>query len=302
MGRKPCANAQRLISGNVPASRFVRLMIDTHSIPFSITSQVNRMPIQVTCPGCLSRFTVSDKYAGKKGPCPKCKKELVVPDKSQEVVIHEPEPTGPKDSKGVAVLKPLKRIDFRLSAKEIAIASSVAIAAIAIALAGRFMFTEMPWWFLALGTIAAAWPLVWVGYTFLHDDELGGYAGRELLSRVAICSAIFVLTWGIYWFVSYYLGSKNLAEVDGIQFTVLIVIMFAIGTVASLATFELEVGQSILHYSLFFGVTFALAMIGGLQICEPLSNSKPKSPFDIPGIPNVPPTIAAPAADPPEQP
>ena len=75
------------------------------------------MPIQVTCPGCLSRFTVSDKYAGKKGPCPKCKKEIMVPDKAQEVVIHAPEVSGPKDSKGVAVLKPIKRGEFRVGWK-----------------------------------------------------------------------------------------------------------------------------------------------------------------------------------------
>ena len=73
------------------------------------------MPIQVTCPGCLSRFSVSDKFAGKKGPCPKCKKEISIPTKAEEVVIHAPEPTGPKDSQGKVILKPIRRTDTLLT-------------------------------------------------------------------------------------------------------------------------------------------------------------------------------------------
>ena len=49
------------------------------------------MPINVTCPGCLKRFSVADKFAGKKGPCPKCKKIITIPKKEDEVVIHAPE-------------------------------------------------------------------------------------------------------------------------------------------------------------------------------------------------------------------
>ena len=104
------------------------------------------MPIPVTCPGCLTRFTVSDKYAGKTGPCPKCKKELVVPDKSQEVVVHAPEVSGPKDSKGVAVLKPLKRAEFKLSKNEMIVASILFVLSIGFAIFGRVGFAEPPLW------------------------------------------------------------------------------------------------------------------------------------------------------------
>jgi hypothetical protein len=55
------------------------------------------MPIPVICPGCSSRFTVSDKFAGLTGPCPKCKKPITIPTKSAgEVTIHEPEPASGK--------------------------------------------------------------------------------------------------------------------------------------------------------------------------------------------------------------
>ncbi|NND99518.1 MAG: hypothetical protein HKN47_19560, partial [Pirellulaceae bacterium] len=67
------------------------------------------MPIQVTCPKCLKRFQVSDKFAGKEGPCPNCKHVIKVPDASEEVVIHAPADDAPKDKSGKSVLKPITR-------------------------------------------------------------------------------------------------------------------------------------------------------------------------------------------------
>jgi len=74
------------------------------------------MAIDVTCAACKTRFQVSDKFAGKQGPCPKCKAIITVPSKKDEVVIHAPEQSGPKDSKGHYVLKPLSRVETKLTA------------------------------------------------------------------------------------------------------------------------------------------------------------------------------------------
>ena len=50
------------------------------------------MAIAVICPSCKSRFSVSDQFAGRTGPCPKCKKPIKIPAVTAEaVVIHEPE-------------------------------------------------------------------------------------------------------------------------------------------------------------------------------------------------------------------
>ncbi len=239
------------------------------------------MPIPVTCPGCLTRFTVSDKYAGKTGPCPKCKKQLVVPDKSQEVVIHVPETAGPKDTKGVAVLKPLKRAEFKLSGIELLLAGVLSVCSVGFAIYARFGFSEVPWWIPALGVLVLAFPLAWIGYTFFHDDELAEYSGKERLSRVGACAAVFAFSWGLYWFLAYYLGSKSLAQVDAVQFVVFVVLMFVVGTLGSMLSMELELGQSLLHYSMFFAATFILAMVMGLSIAEPLSNSDSNSPYPM---------------------
>lgn len=234
------------------------------------------MAIQVTCPGCLARFTVSDKYAGKKGPCPKCKKEIVVPDKTQEVVIHAPETEGPKDSKGVSVLKPIKREELKVTGLQIGIAVGIVIVSIALAVGVRIATDSPPVAVLALGAIALSFPLSWVGYRFLRDDELGGYMGNELNVRVAACAAVFSVTWGLYWFLAYYLGNPTLATVSGLFFAVFLAVMIGVGTIGSLVSLELEFAQSLLHYVLYLGATLLLAILCGVELAEPLSSSESK--------------------------
>jgi hypothetical protein len=226
----------------------------------------------------LARFTVSDKYAGKKGPCPKCKKEIVVPDKTQEVVIHAPETEGPKDSKGVSVLKPIKREELKVTGLQIGIAVGIAVVSIALAVGVRFATDSPPVPILALGAVVLSFPLSWVGYRFLRDDELGGYMGNELNIRVASCAAVFAITWGLYWFLAYYLGNVTLATVSGLFFAVFLVVMIGVGTVGSLVSLELEFAQSLLHYVLYLGATLLLAILCGVELAEPLasSESKPK--------------------------
>ena len=266
------------------------------------------MPISVTCPGCLSRFTVSDKYAGKKGPCPKCKKDLIVPDKTQEVVIHAPE-VGPKDSKGVSILKPLKRAEFKLSKIEILVGAVLAVVSFGLAIFARTGFAEPPWILSAFGVISLAFPLAWVGYSFFHDDELQEYSGKERFTRVGICALIFAVTWGLYWFLAYYMGNKTLADVDAVQFAIFLAVMFVIGSLGSLAAMDLEFAQALLHYSMYFAATFLLAMVAGVQMSEPMSSGKNKTGFPTvnpnlvnPQIKNTPPNAANKAPTAPSKP
>ena len=70
------------------------------------------MSIQVTCPGCLKRFSVSEKFAGQKGPCPKCKTVIEIPKLGDEVVIHGGEEFdhAGRDAHGKLIGKPILRI------------------------------------------------------------------------------------------------------------------------------------------------------------------------------------------------
>ena len=201
----------------------------------------------------------------------------MVPDKSQEVVIHAPE-IGPKDSKGVSVLKPLKRAEFKLSTREMIVAGVLAVLSLGFAIFAR-QFTEPPTLLMAFGILALAFPLAWVGYSFFHDDELEEYSGKERSARVGVCALIFAVTWGLYWFLAIYFGNKTLADVDAVQFAIYLGIMFVVGSLGSLVAMDLAFGQALLHYAMYFTVTFLLALLAGVQISEPMSSGKSKSPF-----------------------
>jgi hypothetical protein len=100
------------------------------------------MAIDVTCASCKTRFQVSDKFAGKQGPCPKCKKIITVPTKKDEVVIHAPEGSGPKDSKGQLVLKPLTRKETRLTQVNIGIIVGSVILILLMSLVLRITYAK----------------------------------------------------------------------------------------------------------------------------------------------------------------
>ena len=61
------------------------------------------MAIDVTCIKCHTRFQVSEKFAGKSGPCPKCKNTIKIPELKDQVVIHAPEVSGTKTATGQPV-------------------------------------------------------------------------------------------------------------------------------------------------------------------------------------------------------
>ena len=231
------------------------------------------MPIQVTCPGCLSRFTVSEKFAGKTGPCPKCKKEITIPDKSQEVVIHAPEESGPKDATGKSILKPIRREDVQLSPLQLGLAIASAVAVLVGAIVVRFTMTSPPLPLILVGLIGLAPPLSFIGYTFLRDGELAGYAGKELWLRILVCTAVFPATWGVYVFLSRYFENPTLGDTPIIQLSMFVTAMAAIGTFTALAVFELEMGQAFLHYVLYFTVTVVLALILGIELGEPFKKA-----------------------------
>jgi len=221
------------------------------------------MPIPVVCPGCKKRFTVSDKHAGKKGPCPQCKTVIQVPEKAEEVVVHAPEGFGPKDAQGRAVLKPIARKETKVSP----LLTAVILIAIVAVLAGAWMFRspagKQPLLLLALGAIALAPPLAWAGYTFLRDDELEPYSGKELSLRILACSAVYAILWGLVALVTgYVLGGD---DVQVIHMVFIAPVMIGIGTFAAYLSLDLEAGTAAIHCSLYLLVTVTLRLILGLS-------------------------------------
>ncbi|MGB0596428.1 MAG: hypothetical protein ACPGLY_07045 [Rubripirellula sp.] len=231
------------------------------------------MPIQVTCPKCLKRFQVSDKFAGKTGPCPNCKEQIKVPDESEEVVIHAPDDGAPKDRSGRSVLKPLKRKETDVTRKGLLLSGAAILVAFGLAFVVRYMSGSgdlSGGGLLAVkivGALLLAPPLVWAGYTFARDSELAPYVGPDLRNRVLILSVILAALWLVYAFIpSYVMELDSASEMSYVVFGVIFSIMLVMGAFASVGTFELEFLNGLVHAGLYLLVTLALAVVCGFQL------------------------------------
>lgn len=225
------------------------------------------MPIQVTCPKCLKRFQVSDKFAGKTGPCPSCKNQIKVPEKGEEVKILAPEDEAPKDRAGKSVLKPIKRQETDLTRKGLFTTIGAILAVVAVAVGLRISGGAPHWTVLAAMAVVIAPPLVWAGYKFVQDSELAPYVGAELRNRVLICGVLFAALWLLYAFIpSYLFDLESPAEMSFLYFGIIISVMLVIGAFISVATFELEFPSGLAHAGLYFIATILLAVISGVTL------------------------------------
>jgi hypothetical protein len=225
------------------------------------------MSIAIICPGCHARFNVDDKFAGRQGPCPKCKAPISIPKKGEEVVIHAPEPAS-KNAAGVSVLKPLKRADTRISIPVLVGGIAGTVLILGLAAAARFVAprvdgqVQISTAILAAVAVVVAPPLVLMIYSFLRDDELAPHRGTTLVVRVAICSVVYAALWGLRWYLGVQLDWTGPLELY--QALVLIPAMLIPGLVAALATLELDATNAGLHCAGYLGITVLLRVIAGL--------------------------------------
>ncbi|WP_235908897.1 hypothetical protein [Roseiconus nitratireducens] len=211
---------------------------------------------------------MSDKFAGKTGPCPNCKKPIEIPKEGEEVVIHAPRDDSPKDSTGQSVLKPIRRKETDVTRRGLIITLGAILAVFVCALVFRFTGPAgAPLWAQLLGIVLLAPPLVWAGYQFLYDQEREPYVGPELRNRVLICSAIFAVLWCVYACVPTYIFELNqAAEMSYTVFGITLCIMIALGALASAGAFELEYFSGVIHAGLYFITIVLLALTSGVVL------------------------------------
>ncbi len=224
------------------------------------------MPIAVTCPKCLTRFSVSEKFAGKKGPCPKCKVELTVPELSEQVVIHAPPDAAPKDSKGQSILKPIKRREAVIGKQLILLSVAAVVGAILLAVGMRLTGgTPVP--VRIIMAILIAPPLVRFGYAITRDSELEPYYGQELWNRVLITSAILAATWLVYvWVTPYVLDIDYASEMSLLSSGITLVVMLCLGALAAMAAFELEFLGGLIISGVYISAALALALLADIPL------------------------------------
>ncbi|MCI0491690.1 MAG: zinc-ribbon domain-containing protein [Planctomycetes bacterium] len=226
------------------------------------------MAIRITCPGCHTRFSVADKFAGQTGPCPKCKTKISIPKPEDEVVIHTPEHSeaGAVGTGGRHALKTYRRQDTRFLPLVFTSVVGFVLVALLIALVLRSVEGQPNKIVTVLAAIVLGPPLAWAGYTFLRDPELEGYRGTNLILRSLACGLAYALLWGVWMFVGGYVGGPD-AFTKGMeiyQLVILGVLVLGIGTFAAYVSFDLDPGSGFFHAALYFGVSILLRLAAGL--------------------------------------
>lgn len=221
------------------------------------------MAIRVTCPNCHQRFEVSEKFAGREGPCPKCKGLIKIPSKSEEVLVHAPELSGPKDTRGQLVLKPIAREDTSLSGVQITLLVGVILVFVVVALLLRFLYPRpesLPQAVPILGLVFLGPLLAYAGYAFIRDQERGHFAGKQLWIRSAISGLVYALSW-LLLYVGWY-AFNNSWELGAVLLGM--GLMVAVGATTAVVAFELDWPQGVLHFGLFLGCCLALRWLAGM--------------------------------------
>ncbi|MCE9629793.1 MAG: cysteine-rich KTR domain-containing protein [Planctomycetia bacterium] len=220
------------------------------------------MPIPVLCPGCKSRFAVSDQFAGRTGPCPKCKQPIKIPALAvKAVTIHEPEaPVASSTATGRAPTAPIRRIERPIPplAFVATAGAAVALAAVAFVTGRVFQPESPPSWLLLSAAFLVAIPCVMLGYVAVRDRELEAYRGRSFFLRSLICAAVYAGLWA----VKGLLPAEATAEMW--QWVYLGPMFVVAGAIAALATFDLDWGTAVAHFSCYAMFTAFLRWLLGL--------------------------------------
>ncbi len=220
------------------------------------------MPIRVTCPGCHARFNVSEKFAGKQGPCPKCKRTIKIPGVDEEVVIHAPEPSGPTDSRGQSISKPIGRTETQLSVVQLVLIFGSMLLFFVIALMLRWVDVTQDVQNLLLyaGALCVAIPVSFAAYTFLRDQDRGSFRGRELWIRIAVCGLIYALLWLAMPIFGYAFPGNAMGTVFALG------AMIGAGGAVGMLTLNLDYMMGILHYGMYLVVCLIGRLLVGIEV------------------------------------
>lgn len=220
------------------------------------------MAIAVTCPSCRASFRVDDKYAGRQGPCPKCKAPITIP-KVEKVVIHEADgaatsttatDAAKQGKTGTQALKPIARteVSFRWGPAVLMTLGAASIVVLAYVLRNALLASPA---IRAIGLFVTALPTTIGAYAILRNDELEPYRGGALWGRVLVCAAVYTGLWVGFYFIP--------LDIRLSAFTLILITVTAVGIGGSLAMvlFDLDFGSGAFHTILYLAASVLLGYV-----------------------------------------
>ncbi len=221
------------------------------------------MSIIVVCPGCRKSFKVSDKFAGKSGPCPSCKRTLQVPTKEQEVQVHAPEAFagGGKSAEGKLITKPIARVNAKFQPVTMAIIGAAVVGVLVVTFIGGRAGLFGNLFVTAVGLLLVSPPLVLAAYEILRDVELEPYRGTALYVRSAACALGYVVLWGMFALLS----SRGIVTGELWNWIFIAVPFVVVGGMAAMGAFDLEFGDGVFHFCFYLVATLVLRWAAGMQ-------------------------------------
>lgn len=231
------------------------------------------MAINVVCPGCFKRFSVSDKFAGMKGPCPSCKTVIDIPKGTVKIQGAEDFEHGGRSATGKILLKPIERIQMDFDPTQ---AGKMSAAVVGVLLLTFFLgYSGLSVGILnligTLGLFLVSFPLVLFGNQVLRDrEQLFMLTGRDLYQKVAVGALAYGLIWLLYEGTLWYLSAD-------LVFTCIYFAVFAcFGMLATHAILDINLGNALLHFLIFAVPTIVLRGLLGLGwlwfVTEPIRN------------------------------
>jgi hypothetical protein len=220
------------------------------------------MAILVVCPGCTSRFTVSDQFAGRTGPCPKCKKPITIPKpEAQAVTIHEPDRSSGPSPAATAAAVPFQSLDRPVPPLAFAVGGAGAVALLLAAWLVPLVTGGPPPAWLALTTaFLVGIPCAAIGYAALRNRELAAYTGWSLLMRCLACALVYAALWAV----------RGLIPADMTremwQWLAIAPAFLLPGALAALVAFDLDWGTAATHFSFYVLFTALLRGLAGFPL------------------------------------
>lgn len=225
------------------------------------------MSITVTCPGCHKKFVVSEKFAGKSGPCKYCKTVIHIPKDvpaPEKVVIHGGESfsSGGKNSQGKLVLKPLERSEKKFNRVRAII---ITVGILVVLLATFFMRSLLSeYWFVAAAGLCIITPLIVGGlYPLVKKDEmLESINGFDFYWRTGVISLVYIGMWGALSYLKW-IGVLT-PQSQAVSWAICVIPLIAFGIFMCMCFYELEWGNAAFHTLAFVFVTLFLRYLAGI--------------------------------------